>query len=49
MEVVSHDGRKIIRGVVYNHVIEEADDHSYIGLRGFGFNLFDEDKKEVGR
>ena len=35
--------------VVDNHVVEEPTDHDEIGLRGFDLNLFDEDKKGVGR
>ena len=34
--------------MVNDHVVEEPTDHDEIGLRGFGFNLFDEDKKRVG-
>ena len=35
--------------MVDNHVVEEPTDHDEIGLRGFDLNLFDEDKKGVGR
>ena len=35
MEFVGHDGKKVIWGVVDDHVIEEATDHDEIGLRGF--------------
>ena len=35
--------------MVDDHSIEEATDHYEIGLRGFDFNLFDEDEKGVGR
>ena len=32
-----------------NHVVEERTDHEEIGLQGFDLNLFDKDKKGVGR
>ena len=32
-----------------NHFIEEATDNDEIVLRGFDFNLFDEDDKGLGR
>ena len=35
VEFVGHDGKKVIWGVVDDHVIEEATDHDEIGLRGF--------------
>ena len=35
--------------MVHNHVIEEVNYHDEIGIRGFGFNLFDEDEERVGR
>ena len=35
--------------MVYNHVIEEENDHDEIGLRGFDFNLFDSYKEGVDR
>ena len=35
--------------MVDDHVVEEETDHDEIGLWGFDFNLFDKDKKEVGR
>ena len=49
VEVVGHDVKKFLWGVVDNHAVEEPTDHDEIGLRGFGFNLFGEDEKEVGR
>ena len=48
MEIVGHDGKKVLWEVVYYHVVEDPTDHDEIGLQGFGFNLFDEDKKGVG-
>ena len=32
-----------------DHVVEEPSDHEYIGLRGFDFNIFDEDEEGVVR
>ena len=34
--------------MVDDHVVEEGNDHDEIGLRGFGFNLFDKDKEWFG-
>ena len=36
-------------GVVGDHVVEDPSDHKDIGLRGFDFNIFDEDKEGVVR
>ena len=44
-----HDGKKVLWEVVDDHVVEEPTDYDEIGLRGFDFNFFDEDKKGVGR
>ena len=49
MEVVCYSEKKVIWGVVGDHVVEEETDHDEIGLREFDFNLFDEEKKGVGR
>ena len=35
--------------VVGDHVVEEPSDHEDIGLRGFDFNIIDEDKEGVAR
>ena len=35
--------------MVDDHVVEEGNDHDEIGLRGFGFNLFDKDEEGVVR
>ena len=35
--------------MVDNNIVEEGNDHDEIGLRRFGFNLFDIDKEGVGR
>ena len=49
MEVVSHNGKKILLKVVDDHVLEEATDHDEIRLKGFDLNFLNEDKKEVSR
>ena len=49
VEVVGSGGKKVIWEVIDDHVIEEVNDNDEIGLQGFAFNLFDEDKEEVGR
>ena len=35
--------------MVDDHVLEEETDHDEIGLRGFNFNLFGEEEKQVTR
>ena len=35
--------------MVDDNVVEEVNDHDEILLRGFGFNLFEEYKKGIGR
>ena len=47
MEVVSRDKKNILWGVVNGHVVEDPTDHEEIRLRGFDFNIFDEDDKGV--
>ena len=49
VEVVGHDKKKLIWEVVGDHVVEEPSDHEDIGLRGFDFNIFDEDEEGVVR
>ena len=49
MEVVVHDGNKVLWEVVDDHITEEETYHYEIGLRGFDFNFFDEDEKRVVR
>ena len=49
VEVVVHDGKKVLREVTNNHAVEDPNDHDGIVLWGFDFNLSDEDKKGVGR
>ena len=49
VEVVGNDKKKLIWEVVGDHVVEEPSDHEEIGLRGFDFNIFDEDEEGVVR
>ena len=46
---MGNDKKKVLWGVVGDHVVEEPSDHEDIGLRGFDFNIFDEDEKGVVR
>ena len=48
MEFVGYDGNKVIWEVVDYHVVEEETDHDEIGLKGFDFNLLQEDGKGFG-
>ena len=41
---MGHDKKKVLWEVVGDHVVEEPCDHVEIGLRGFDFNIFDEDE-----
>ena len=49
MEFVVHENNKVLLEVVDDHVAEEPSDHEDIGLRGFDFNIFDEDEEGVVR
>ena len=49
VEVVGHDKKKLLWEVVGNHVVEGPSDHEDIVLRGFDFNIFDEDEEGVVR
>ena len=49
VEVLGHDKKKVIWEVVGDHAVEEPSYHEDIGLRGFDFNIFDEDKEGVVR
>ena len=49
VEVVGHNKKQVIREVVDDHVVEEPSDHEDIVLRGFDFNIFDEDEEGVVR
>ena len=47
VEFVSNDKKKVLWEVVNDHVVEEPTDHEEIGLRGVGFNIFDEYEEGV--
>ena len=49
MEVVGHDGKKVLWEVVGDNSGEEPTDHDDIELQGFDFNFFNEDEKGVGK
>ena len=49
VEFVGHDKKKVRWEVGGDHVVEEPCDHEDIGLRGFDFNIFDEDEEGVVR
>ena len=49
VEVFGHDKKKLLWGVVGDHVLEEPCDHEDIGLRGFDFNIFYENEEGVVR
>ena len=44
VEVADKDGRKVIWEVVNDHVVEEWVEHEELGLQGFYFDLFDEER-----
>ena len=48
VEVVGHDGKRVLWEVVDYNAIEEATDYDEIGLWGFNFNVFDREEKGVG-
>ena len=49
MEVVHSDTKKLLLGVVDNHVVVEENDHDEIGIEGFYFNSFDKDEEGIRR
>ena len=49
MGVVGHDKKRVLWEVVDDHVVEEPTNHEEIGLRGFDFNVFNEDEEGVVR
>ena len=49
MEVFGHDKKKVLWGVVNDHVVEDQTDHEKIVLRGVDFNLFGKDEEWVVR
>ena len=48
VEVFGHDKKKVLWEVVNDNVVEEPTDHEEIGLRGFDFNVFDQDEEGFG-
>ena len=46
---MGHDKKKVRWEVVGDHVVEEPSSHEDIKLRGFEFNIFDEDEEGVAR
>ena len=44
VEVTEKDRRKVIWEVVGYHVVEEGGEHEDLGLRGFNFNLYNEER-----
>ena len=49
VEFVGHDKRKVLWEVVGDHLVKEPSDHEDIRLRGFDFNISDEDEEGVDR
>ena len=45
LEVVGHDKKKVLWEVVDDNIVEDPTDHEEIWLRGFDFNVFDEDEE----
>ena len=45
VEFYNKDRRKVIWEVVNDHVVEEGVENEKLGLRGFDFNLFDEERE----
>ena len=45
VEVSDKDRKKVILDIVDDRLVEEGIDHEEIGLRGFDFNLFNEERK----
>ena len=43
VDVVGHDKKRVLWEDVDDHVVEEPSDHEDIVLRGFDFNISDED------
>ena len=42
---MGHDKKKVLWEVVVDHVMEEQSDHEDMGLRGFDFNIFNENEE----
>ena len=45
VEVDLKENNKVIWEVVDDHVVEEGVEHEELGLRGFGFNLFNQERE----
>ena len=45
VEVADKEGKKVIWQVVNDHAVEEGFEHEELGLKGFDFILFDEDRE----
>ena len=45
VEVDDKVGKRVIWEVVYDHVVEEGIENEELGLQGFDFNLFDEERE----
>ena len=45
VEVDDKDDNKVIWYVLDDHVFKEGVEHEDLGMRGFNFNLFDEDRE----
>ena len=45
IEVSDKDGKKLIWYVVNDHVVDEGVEHQELHIRGFDFNLFDEERE----
>ena len=45
IKVTDKDGKRLIWEVIDDHVVEEGVEHEELGLLGFDFNLFDEDRE----
>ena len=45
VEFSDKDGRKLIWEVINEHMSEERFEHEELGLQGFDFNLFDEERE----
>ena len=45
VEVSNKDRKKVIWEIVDDYVVEEGVEHEELGLQGFDFNLFDEERE----
>ena len=49
VELAGSDGNKVIWELIDNHDVEEAKKNEYIRIRGFDFNLLNQDEEGVVR